>query len=281
MKSVGFYNGSVGELSRMRVPINDRGCYFGDGIYEASYGRNGIVYSLNEHIDRFFNSAQVIGINFAFTKSELEKNIYLTVAKTELKEFFVYWQATRGTAERNHSYPDDMQANLWIIVKERKMRPLGDQMRLISVEDTRGQWCHIKCLNLLPNVLASRKAAEAGADEAVFVRNNIITECAHSNISILKGDRLITAPADRYILQGTGRAHLMAACKGLGLEVVEKYYGIEDLVCADEIMVTSAGAPCSGVISVDGCAVGGGNGQLLQELQRILYSDFINKTGGQ
>ncbi|HOB64826.1 MAG: D-amino acid aminotransferase [Clostridiales bacterium] len=280
MKSVGYYNGSFGALVDMYIPINDRGCYFGDGIYEASYGRNGIVYALDEHIDRFFRSAGIIGLNLTFTPKVLEEIIYSAVAKTELKEFFVYWQATRGTAERNHSYPDGMAANLWVIVKERKMRPKGDKMRLITVEDTRGLWCHIKNLNLLPNVLASKEAAKKGADEAVFIRDGIVTECAHSNISILKGGKLITASESRYILAGTGRAHLIALCKKLGIPVEERPYGKDELLGADEVIVTSAGAPCSGVIEIDGMAVGGKASDVLKKLQETLYKDFFEKTGG-
>lgn len=280
MKSVGFYNGSFGALEDMLVPMNDRGCYFGDGIYEASYGRNGLIYSVEEHIDRFFRSAKILGLNFGFSKYDLRNILFETASKTELKEFFVYWQATRGTAERNHSYPSDMRANLWVIVKERKMRPLGDKMKVVTVEDTRGLWCHIKNLNLIPNVLASKQAELAGADEAVFIRDGKVTECAHSNISIIKDGILITAPANRYILEGTGRAHLIAACKSLELAVIEKPYGIDELTGADEIIITSAGAPCSGVVEIDGKAVGGGASETLVKLQNMLYADFIAKTGG-
>jgi len=280
LKSVGYYNGKFGELADMHVPMNDRGCYFGDGIYEASYGRNGTVYALDEHIHRFFKSATLIGLNFGFSKKDLEKIIAETVAKTELTEFFVYWQATRGTAERNHSYSDGMRANLWVIVKQRKMRPQGDRMKLITVEDTRGLWCHIKCLNLLPNVLAARKAESENADEAVFIRDGRVTECAHSNISILKNDKIITAPADRTILAGTGRAHLIHYCKQLGFAVEERPYYLNELLDADEIIVTSAGAPCSGVVEVDKHPTGGGAMEMLHTLQHILYADFISKTGG-
>ena len=57
MENLGYYNGKFGPLEEMMVPMNDRVCYFGDGVYDATYSRNGVIFALDEHIDRFFNSS--------------------------------------------------------------------------------------------------------------------------------------------------------------------------------------------------------------------------------
>ena len=62
MKTLGYYNGKFGPLEEMTVPMNDRACYFGDGVYEATLARNGKIFALKEHLDRFFNSAGLIKI---------------------------------------------------------------------------------------------------------------------------------------------------------------------------------------------------------------------------
>ena len=85
----------------------------------------------------------------------------------------------------------------------------------------------------------ARKRRKRGADEAVFIRDGIVTECAHSNISILKGGKLITASESRYILAGTGRAHLIALCKKLGIPVEERPHGKDELLGADEVIVAA------------------------------------------
>lgn len=46
MKNLGYYNGKIGPLEEMTVPMLDRACYFGDGVYDAAYSRNHIVYAL-------------------------------------------------------------------------------------------------------------------------------------------------------------------------------------------------------------------------------------------
>ena len=76
MKNLGYYNGKFDEIEKIFIPMSDRVCYFGDGIYDATYSRNYKIYSLNEHIDRFFNSAKLLNINIKQTKNQLKGILY-------------------------------------------------------------------------------------------------------------------------------------------------------------------------------------------------------------
>ena len=102
MKTLGYYNGKFGPLEEMTVPMNDRACYFGDGVYEATLARNGKIFALKEHLDRFFNSAGLIKIDIPYTKDELAAILYDMLAKMDDKDIFIYWQMTRGTGIRQH-----------------------------------------------------------------------------------------------------------------------------------------------------------------------------------
>ena len=68
MKHLGYYNGAYGEVEEMSIPMNDRVCWFGDGVYDASYSRNGNIFAIDEHIDRIYNSASLLRINIKETK---------------------------------------------------------------------------------------------------------------------------------------------------------------------------------------------------------------------
>ncbi len=48
MKTLGYYNGKFDEIENMTIPMNDRVCWFGDGVYDATYSRNHIIYALDE-----------------------------------------------------------------------------------------------------------------------------------------------------------------------------------------------------------------------------------------
>ena len=186
MERLGYYNGTYGPLEEMTVPMNDRACWFGDGVYDAGPCRNYHIFALDEHVDRFFRSAAALQIKMPVSKEELKNILNDLVLKMDSGNLFVFMQVTRGTALRKHAFPEG-PANLWITLFPAEILDGLKPVRLITTEDTRFFHCNIKTLNLIPSVMAAQKAEEAGCFEAVFYRpGGRVTECAHSNVSILK-----------------------------------------------------------------------------------------------
>ena len=281
MKVLGYYNGVCGPLEEMTVPMNDRACYFGDGVYEAAMARNGVIFGLDEHMDRLFNSAGLLDIQIPYTKKELADILYDLLGKMDDSEIFIYWQISRGTAMRKHEFPEaGVTANLWITMKPGSCKEPDSSLKLITVEDTRFFHCNIKTLNLLPNVMASQKAVAAGCDEVVFHRGDIVTECAHSNVSILKDGVFKTHPTDHFILPGITRMHLIQECKKLLIPVDETPFTLEELFDADEIIVSSTSKLCSAACELDGKPVGGKDTALLRKLQERYYKRYLETTKG-
>lgn len=279
MENIGYYCGTYGLIDDMKIPMNDRVCFFGDGVYDATYTANHVIHDLNEHVDRFFQSAELIKIPVTLTKEELKALLQEMVNKVDSPEQFLYWQVTRGTSSRNHTFPEaDTPSNLWITSKPGSIKDLNIKYKLITVEDTRFFHCNIKTLNLLPNVLASQKAFEAGCDEAVFHRGDRITECSHSNISIIKNGSFITAPLDNLILPGITRRNLIQICHKNKIPVSENPFTISELMEADEIIITSAGALCVAVSEIDGKPVGGKDPDILKTLQAASLEKFKKDT---
>ena len=279
MKNLGYYNGEYDLIENMKIPMNDRVCYFGDGVYDATYSRNHIIFALDEHIDRFFNSAGLLQIKIPYTKEELKALLKEMVKKVDCGEQFVYWQVTRGTAMRNHAFPgDEVKANIWIILKPLEVKDMSQKLKLITLEDTRFLHCNIKTLNLLPSVIAAQKAEEAGCQEVVFHRGDRVTECAHSNVSIIKDGILKTAPTDNLILPGIARAHLIKMCKKFNIPVNETPFNLKELMDADEVIVTSSGQFCMATCEIDGKPVGGKATEIVKKLQDALLNEFLEET---
>ena len=280
MKEVGYYNGTIGPLAEMTVPIFDRALYFGDGIYEATCVRNGVPFALDDHLDRMYNSLRLMEIPFTMTREEITAELKKVIAAAEPAPCqFLYWQITRGNAMRNHVFPPkDVKPSLLIYVKPHNMKDLSIPYKLISMEDIRFKLCNIKTLNLIPSVLANQRAAEAGCDEAVLHRGSRVTECAHSNISILKDGVLRTAPTDELILPGITRKHLIALAKDNGIPVSETPYSMVELMNADEIIVTSSSALCIRVSHIDNIPVGGKDPERIKLLQDAYWNKFITET---
>jgi D-alanine transaminase len=268
----------IDTIEDMRIPMNDRACWFGDGVYDATASANHVIFALDEHIERFFNSASLVRIALTPTKTELADLLNSLVKRVEGASHFVYWQVTRGTAPRAHVFPDT-PSNLWVMIRPLVMPDLTKPYKLITVEDTRFLHCNIKTLNLLPNVLASERAKEAGCDEVVFHRGERVTECAHSNVHILKNGVFRTAPTDNLILPGVARAHLIACCRALGIGVEEKPFTVTELMGADEVIVSSSSVFCASASHIDGQTVGGKAPELLRKMRDYLIAEFHAATG--
>ncbi len=282
MKEVGYYNGTIGPLGEMTVPMGDRALYFGDGIYEAACVANGIPFALDEHLDRMYNSLRLLEIPFHMERGQIKAELQKVIdAAEKAPTQFLYWQISRGISPRSHPFPPaEAKPGLLIYVQPCVMKPLDQPYHLISQEDRRFYLCNVKTLNLIPSVLASQRAAERGCDEAVFHRGSRVTECAHSNISILKDGVLRTAPADELILPGITRKHLLLLAGEHGIPVDERPYSMTELMNADEIIVTSSSALCMRVASVDGIPVGGRDPERLKVLQEAYLEKFRRETQG-
>lgn len=278
MKNLGYYNGRFDLLENMTVPMNDRVCWFGDGVYDAGPCRNYHIFAMQEHLDRFYGNAAKLDMRIPMPKDELASLLQELVRKLDTGDMFVYYQVTRGTAERNHTYePGD--GNLWIMLKPAAINDGKIPISLITCEDTRFFHCDIKTLNLLPSVMASQKAKSMGCQEAVLYRpGGRVTECAHSNVHILKDGVLHTAPTDNLILPGIARRHLLKACDRLGIPYREEAFYLPDLLDADEIMVTSSSNLCLRASQLDGKAAGGRATELYEALRREVLDEFLNAT---
>mgnify|MGYP005766288701 FL=1 len=280
-KNVGYYNGEMGPLEEMKVPMGDRALYFGDGIYEATCVANRVPFALDDHLDRMYNSLRLLEIPFRrdrdWVRGELQRVID---AAEDAPVHLLYWQISRGNCPRSHPFPPkEVEPALMITIRPHQMKSMDRPYRLISLEDNRFKLCNIKTLNLIPSVLANQRAVERGCDEAVLHRGTRVTECAHSNISILKDGVLRTAPTDELILPGITRKHLLALAREHGIPVEETPFSMVELMNADEAIVTSSSALCMRVESIDGIPVGGRDQERLKLLQASYWEKFQRETG--
>lgn len=279
MKTLGYYNGKYDEIDKIMIPMSDRSHWFGDGVYDATCARNYKIMAIDEHIDRFFNSARLVEINLGFTKEELKTLLNDLVKKLDDDELFVYWQVTRGgNSLRSHNYNKNDIANLWVTICPEKITDKTREYKLTTMEDTRFLHCNIKTLNLLPSVRAYQLAKERNCDETVFHRGDIVTECAHSNIHIIKNKKFITHPADEYILPGIARAHLLKACNNLQIEVEERPFTMQELIDADEIIVSSSGDLCIRAVDLDGKSIGKKDEETFIKLRDFVFNEWFEYT---
>ena len=126
--------------------------------------------------------------------------------------------------------------------------------------------------------MAAQKAASQGCDEAVFHKDGIVSECAHSNVHILKNGILHTAPTDGKILPGITRMHMLALAQKLSIPVIESAFTVSDLMAADEVLISSTTGLIRRADHVDGIPVGGKDPQTLSLLFNEYIEQFLRET---
>lgn len=284
MKYVGYYNGEIGPLEEMKIPMLDRAVFFGDGCYDATTFRNNRIFAEKDHVDRFYNSCRLLKIPFAMTREDLHTALQACIDLNELDSGMLYWQCSRGTCLRQHHFPEEsVTPNLMIYTSPFEMVPFDKTMKLISAEDNRFHFCHIKTLNLIPSVLAAEECAQAGCDEVVLYRceygRKRVTEGAHSNILIIRDGVLTAPPRDNLILPGVTLKHLLMLAAQNGIATRETPFTLEELIDADEVIVSSSGGLCIAASELDGRPIGGKAPDILRTLQDAYAARYERETG--
>lgn len=277
MNNLGYYNGKIGLIEEMSIPMTDRAFYFGDGVYEAVLCRNNIPYLLSVHIERLFKNCLKLDIVPPIDRNELSNLINSLVEMVDSFDKFVYFHVSRGSGLRSHVY-DTEKGNLCIMITPFVLGDIYEKVDTVTYTDNRYGFCNVKTLNLIPSILAAQYAKNKGCDEAIFLREGIVTEGSHCNVSIIKNGTVITHPEGCRILPGVARAELLKCARKSGLTISERKYGINELLHADEIILTSSGKIIRAVKSVDGISVGGNDEKNLKKLQDEMYGDFIKAT---
>ena len=269
---IAFFNGRYMEKDEIRISPDDRGFLFADGVYEVIRAYGGRLFHPEDHAARLARSMKKIridppgGISFVAVAREL-------LARNDLLEgdALVYIQVTRGAAPRRHAFPPGnaaptvyAAASPFEAPEETKRRGV----RVILVPDTRWARCDIKSVALLPNVLARQKAAEEGAEEALFVKEGFVTEGTHTSVCAVFEGRLRTHPANHGILTGITRRIVIDLCRKQGIPVEERPLPAGDIEKAEELMILSTTAEITPVVRVDGRPVGKGRpGPVTRRLQ--------------
>ncbi len=273
MNSYAYYNGHFGKREDIRIPLSDRSIFFGDAIYDAAIGSYDRILWEDEHIDRFLLNAKRMGFQHSLTKKGLSELLREVAVKSMMRSYFLYFQLSRDSKNRIHS-AKNTDVNLLITIDEMEISKNHLPLKLLTVKDDRYNLCDIKTTNLIPAVLASTRAENEGYDEAVFVRGNIVTECAKSNIAIIKQGRVITHPKTSRILPGITREHLKHVCEKNNIPFYEKKFTVSDMMSADEILVTSTSKLCKTVSVINNRHVGAKASDLAEQICDKLYTEY-------
>ena len=269
-----YFDGRYMPKSEVRVSPDDRGFLLGDGIYEVAAAYDGRFVALDRHMDRLRRSLDESRIGSSVAdpletvfQELLERNDYADSGKT-----MVYMQITRGAAPRSHAFPKvACRPTVYAYAAPfPDMGNLSGGTAAITRPDLRWSRCDIKVISLIANCLANQEAKEAGAFEAILIRDGVALEGTHTSFFGVKGETIRTAPLSNLILPGITREITIEAVTRAGIEVVEDPIPADELASMDELFITGTTTEVVPIVRLDGSPVGsGGIGPITQRAMEL------------
>lgn len=273
-----YLNGQFLSLSEAHISPLDRGFLFADGVYEVIPAYHGKMFKLEPHLERLNKSLAAIKLD---VEHDWKTVLETLIERNSAGNLYLYLQVTRGApAVREHAFPLE-PTEPTIFAMARTLKPQSDKVlregvSLATIEDIRWDKCSIKSVALLANVLARQQAVEAGADDALLVRDGVLTETSAGNIFVIRDNAIYTPKSDDRILHGITRSVILELAAQSQLKVLEQDILPDVLKSADECWLSSTTREIVPVTRIDGKAIGDGKPGMLWQRLYELYQDEKN-----
>ncbi len=279
-----YFNGSFLPRDQIHIDPDDRGFLFADGIYEVVRWYEGFFFDMEGHMARLKRSMREVLIEWTAADSfpSVARELIVHNNLNDIPSL-VYLQVTRGAAKRSHAFPSPpVPPTVYAFARgfnpEKKMISAG--IHTILRKDTRWSRCDIKSVSLLPNILSFQEARDSGSLECIFVREGMITECAHSNVFFVIDGILCTHPESENVLAGITRKNVLRLAREAGIAVSESALPESRLAEVTEAFVTNTSFEIAPVISIDNNVVGKGTPGPVTKLMREKFDAEIRALKG-
>lgn len=281
MSRIAYVGGQYLPQRSAGVHIEDRGYQFADGVYEVLAVVGGCLVDEAPHLARLARSLGELRIAAPMPEAALKIVMREVVRRNRVADGIVYLQITRGTAPRDHAFPETAKPVLVVTARRRPAvdpRLAENGIAVITILDIRWQRCDIKSVALTANVLGKQQAREAGAYEAWQVdREGFVTEGTSTNAWIVTQDgAVVTRQADAAILNGVTRLAVFDIIRRDGRRLIERPFTVAEAKAAREAFLTSTTAELLPVVRIDGDPVGGGvPGPLARRLREFYLQQRV------
>ncbi|MFN2309574.1 MAG: D-amino acid aminotransferase [Gammaproteobacteria bacterium] len=273
-----YLNGEFLPPERAMVPVMDRGYLFGDGVYEVIPAYGGRPFRLEPHLQRLTDSLNAVRIPAPMNDAQWRGVLEELLRRNPGEDQSIYLQVTRGVApKRDHGFDASLVPGVFAMVNAiAAADPVvaRDGVKAVVLDDIRWQACHIKAITLLPNVLLRQQAIDAGAVEAILIKDGHATEGAASNLFIVRGGVLITPPKGPRLLPGITRDLILELAAEQAIAYREAEISAADLGLADEIWLTSSTKEILPVTTLDSTPVADGRPGPLYRRMSALYRAY-------
>jgi len=257
-----YIDGRFLPRSEAKISVYDHGLLYGDGVFEGIRAYNGLVFKLDEHIERLYHSANSIELDIPMSREDLKKRILEAIRRNGLMDAYVRVVVTRGVGDLGLDPRKCPKPSIIIIAdritlwKEKSLKAITASTRRNAVTALNPM---IKSLNYLNNILAKLEANRANVSEAIMLnQQGLVCEGTGDNIFIVKDKVIATPPPSASILVGVTRNAVIELAAKEGLRVEQRDITVHELYNADEAFFTGTAAEVTPLVEVDARKIGNG-----------------------
>ncbi|MFH1772248.1 MAG: branched-chain-amino-acid transaminase [Candidatus Omnitrophota bacterium] len=280
-----YINGELFDKSQAKISVFDHGFLYGDGVFEGIRSYNCLVFKLNEHIERLYESAHSITLDITLSKKQMIEAVIKTLKANRLKDAYIRLVVSRGEGDLGLD-PRKCKGNETVVIITDKIslypKDLYEKgMEIITVPTLRNipeaLNPQIKSLNYLNNILAKIEAINSGYQEALMLDHlGYVAECTGDNIFVIKRDELYTPPQCMGTLRGITRDAVLGIARSLDIPTHEHVLTRHELYISDGCFLTGTAAEIIPVAKVDGRTIGSGKPH---KLNKLIMKEFKKLTG--
>jgi branched-chain amino acid aminotransferase len=261
-----FLDGRFVEEADAKVSVFDHGLLYGDGVFEGIRLYGGNVFRLDEHIERFANSAKAILLDNPLTHAQWSDAVCETCSVNKLRDGYIRLVLTRGVGDLGLAPWLCAKPSYFVIASKISLYPAEyyeNGLAIVTVPTRRiaqgALPSTVKSLNYLNNILAKIEAKQFGALEAIMLNEQgYVAEATADNVFIVHKGELLTPSAAQGALKGVTRSAIIDIARELGIPEREAQLTRFDLWCSDECFLTGSGAEVIPVVKLDGRTIGSG-----------------------
>lgn len=264
-----WLNGELSTVRDAKVSVLDRGFIFGDGVYEVVPAYEGRPFRFDEHMARLERSLAIMRMTNPLDRAGWRQVVDRLLAayaawvgrKVEETNQLVYLQVTRGVAMRDHVMPEGIEPTAFAMVNRLYIYPAEARTRgvmCVTADDFRWKMAHVKTTSLAGAVLSRQMSADVGGNETIMFRDGFLSEAAASNVWVVQGGKVLGPPRDNLVLEGIRYGLLEELCAGSGIPFELRRVSREEVLAADEIILSSATKELLPCTVLDGRPVGNG-----------------------
>ncbi len=264
-----YLNGEFTELPNAKISVMDRGFIFGDGVYEVVPVYAGEPFRFDQHMARLDRSLAELRIANPLSKVQwaaIAQQLIASYAKSidtrvQDTDQLIYIQITRGVAMRDHVMTQGIAPTVFVMSNLMKPVPAAQRasgVACVTADDFRWEKAQIKSTSLLGAVFARQISFDVGAMETVMFRHGFLSEAAASNVWVVKNGKVLGVPKDNLVLEGIRFGLIEEICRAQGIGFELRRISRDEVLSADELMLSSATKEVLAITTLDGKPVGNG-----------------------